>query len=143
MRSIKVVFLFVFFITYSFSQEYIAMLKSFKGEVLVKQGEQSHKITLGQKLFKDDIVITKSDSSADIVFNEGSILSLGEDSFLTINEYIFNPLENDFDFDLTLSKGTAVFQSGKIGKLAPDSFKMNFPKGVVGIRGTKFLLKVD
>lgn len=127
--------------TYSFAQ--VASIKSFSGDAFVKHNKTSSKLTLGAKLFKNDIIITKENGSVSIVFNDGSLLSLGENSFLTINEYIFKPLKNDFDFNLTLKSGTAVFESGKIGKLAPESFKMNFPKGIIGIRGTKFLLRVD
>jgi len=40
-------------------------------------------------------------------------------------------------------KGTAVYLSGLISKLAPDSARFETPSASVGIRGTKFAVKVD
>jgi hypothetical protein len=40
-------------------------------------------------------------------------------------------------------KGTAVYLSGIIGKLSPQSVRFETPNATIGIRGTKMLVKVD
>jgi hypothetical protein len=44
---------------------------------------------------------------------------------------------------MTLSKGTAAVETGKIGKLAPKNISFKVPQGSVGIRGTKFIVDVE
>jgi len=44
---------------------------------------------------------------------------------------------------VTLPKGTIVFESGKIGKLAPEKVTIKVPQGIIGIRGTKFIVEAE
>ena len=45
--------------------------------------------------------------------------------------------------NLKIFKGTFSYLSGVMGKLAPDSVKIETPVGMVAVRGTHFLVKVD
>jgi hypothetical protein len=40
-------------------------------------------------------------------------------------------------------QGTAVYISGIIAKLSPQSVRFETPNATIGIRGTRFLVKVD
>jgi hypothetical protein len=60
-----------------------------------------------------------------------------------LEKYLFNPAKKEYDFKLNLEAGTASFESGKIGELSPDSFSFQTPEATVGIRGTKFIVKVQ
>jgi hypothetical protein len=40
-------------------------------------------------------------------------------------------------------KGTAAYLSGLISKLSPDSAHFKTPTASIGIRGTKFVVKVE
>jgi hypothetical protein len=42
-----------------------------------------------------------------------------------------------------LSSGTMAYLSGLIGKLAPESVRFETPVATIGIRGTRFAMKVD
>jgi hypothetical protein len=42
-----------------------------------------------------------------------------------------------------LSRGTLSYLSGLIGKLAPESARFETPVASIGIRGTRFAMKVD
>lgn len=86
--------------------------------------------------------MTKVKSGVGITFSDGSRLTLGENSIFCINRYIFKPEDREFDIDIKLIKGKALFNSGKVGKLSPDSVKFEIPDGVVGIRGTEFIVEV-
>jgi hypothetical protein len=40
-------------------------------------------------------------------------------------------------------KGTVAYISGLIGKLSPESVRVETPTASIGIRGTKFVVKVE
>lgn len=86
--------------------------------------------------------MTKSGSSIGIVFDDGTVLSLDEKAIFVINKFKVKPEKKEFDVDLFLKKGKAIFSSGRIGKLAPKSVKFRIPEGIIGIRGTKFAVEV-
>ena len=121
----------------------IAFVKSVKGEVTAKDGSQQISVKQGDKLSESMIVHTKKDSSIVLIFNDDSVVSLGENSILVLKTYLFEPENKKFAFRLDLDKGTASFESGKIGRLSPESFVFKTPESTVAIRGTKFVVKVQ
>ncbi len=136
-------FLFVFLILFSYIFALdIAVVKRVTGDVSLKRGDKTVVVKPGNSLKEGDTLITKQESSVGFIFHDGTMLSLGENSILKINRYIFKPLDERFTLDVKLNKGQASFQSGKIGKLAPETVKFRVPDGIVGIRGTKFFVEV-
>jgi hypothetical protein len=43
----------------------------------------------------------------------------------------------------TISKGTLQYVSGVIAKLKPDAVAVRTPTGVIGVRGTRFVVMVE
>lgn len=123
--------------------ENIAIVKSVKGNVLAKHGETYKSIEKGAYLQSGDILQTADNSSIGVVFNDGTVISLGPKSLFVISKYRFKPSANEYDFDIDLFKGTAAVETGKIGKLAPQNVAFRVPQGSVGIRGTKFIVEVE
>lgn len=126
-----------------FAGEGIAIVKKVEGVVSVKRDQTLIPLKERDKLEKKDIIITGEKSSMGAIFHDGSVLALGEKSHLAVDDFTFRPLEKDFKFNLTMNKGTALFESGKIGTLSPDAFEFRIPEGTVGIRGTKFIVEVQ
>lgn len=122
--------------------EGIAIVKQAQGKVSVKRSGEIIGLALSDKLQSGDILITGSGGRVGVIFHDGSVLALEENSLLRIKAFEFRPLENRFKFNLQLKKGTSVFESGKIGTLAPEDFSFEVPEGTIGIRGTKFLVEV-
>ena len=122
--------------------EEIAIVKQVQGDVSVKRAGTVLVVRQSDKLQAGDILMTGSKSQVGVIFHDGSVLSLEEKSLLRIEEFIFQPIESKFNFKLFLKKGAALFESGKIGVLAPESFSFEIPAGTIGIRGTKFLVEV-
>ncbi len=121
----------------------IAVVKYIQGRVQVEHEGHLRDLSEGAELASGDLLITGADGAVGIVFNDGSLLSLQKKSYLKIRQYSFEPLEKQFDFHLFLKKGGALFESGKIGTLAPDKFLFEIPSGTIGIRGTRFLVEVN
>ena len=54
-----------------------------------------------------------------------------------------SPKNSRYEFSLYMARGTAIYSSGKIGKLSPESVKVNTPTATVGVRGTRFIINAD
>jgi hypothetical protein len=120
----------------------IAIVKTTQGKVTIKRGYKILPVKVGDLLNEDDVIITDKSSSIGIVFKDGTRLSLGSKSYIVLEKYIYEPTHKNFAFDLNMSKGKALFESGKFGKMAPEAVKFKVPKGIIGIDGTKFYVKV-
>ncbi|WP_024953628.1 FecR family protein [Sulfurospirillum arcachonense] len=138
---LRIFFILFCLLSYLFSAD-IAIVKVVNGDTFAKRDSTMLKLKVGNQLQVGDTLITKAGSNIGIIFHDGTILSLGENSILTIDEFLFKPIENEFKFDIDMSKGLASFESGKIGTLSPESVKFKVPEGTVGIRGTKFYVEV-
>jgi len=136
----KIMVLSLVMSSYLFSD--IAIVKKTTGKVLVKRNKKEITLKAGSSLKVGDIVMSKSKSSAGIIFDDGSRLSLGENAIVVIREFKVKPSTKEYDVDLNLKRGKAIFSSGKIGKLAPEALKFRIPEGIIGIRGTKFAVEV-
>jgi len=137
----RIFFSILLFCSLLFSSD-IAIVKNLTGNVFAKRGQNLERLLVGSNVLVGDVLITKSNSSIGIIFQDGTLLSLGQNSILKINQYIFEPFDNKYDFDIDMKKGLSAFESGTIGKLAPQSVKFRVPEGIVGIRGTKFYVEV-
>jgi hypothetical protein len=120
----------------------VGIVKNTTGEVDIKRGKKVLPVKAGFTLENGDIVMTKAKSSIGITFDDGTVLSLDEKAIFVINKFKVKPEKKEFDVDLFLKKGKAVFSSGRVGKLAPKSVKFRIPEGIIGIRGTKFAVEV-
>jgi hypothetical protein len=121
----------------------IGFIQKAGGKVsLIRQGQTVPAHT-GLKILRNDTLETGIDGSVGIVFSDQTQLSLGPDSHLSIDDYVFAPKKGKFSIVLKMMKGTAVYLSGLIAKLAPDSARFETPSASVGIRGTKFAVRVE
>lgn len=120
----------------------IAFVKTVQGKVLIKRIYDILPVKIGDTLNVGDILLTDKNSSVGIIFDDGSRLTLGSKSHILIEKYIFKPSEQKFAFDLNMTKGKALFESGKFGTTAPEKFKFKIPEGIIGIHGTKFYVDI-
>ena len=116
--------------------------KNLEGAVNVqRQGNviPAHK---GMKIYARDRIVTGADGSAGVILEDNTIFSLGPDSQLVLEEYLFSPGEGRFSLLAKMVKGTFVYLSGVIAKLSPESIKLETPVGTIAIRGTRFAAKI-
>ena len=137
----KITMIVLLVVSFLFAED-IAIVKKMTGEVSVKRVNQTVLLAIGQKIQEGDLIMTKSNSDIGIIFEDGTIVALGENSVLSVDKYLFKPATHEFLVDMDMKKGIASFESGKIGKLSPESVKFRVPEGTVGIRGTKFYVEV-
>lgn len=125
----------------SASDVHVALVKSVSGRVTVSQGGTTQDVRAGARLRVDDRVVAAPGSTAAIVFKDGTMLTLGGGADVRVRDYVFEPNAGRYAFSLYLDKGSAIYESGKIGKLAPEAVKVETPKATVGVRGTRFLIE--
>jgi len=137
----KIIMIMLLGISFLFAHD-IAIVKKMSGKVSVQRAGQIVSLAIGKKIQEGDLIVTKSNSDIGMIFEDGTIVVLGENSVFSVDKYLFKPATNKFSIEMDMKKGVASFESGKIGKLAPKSVKFRVPEGTVGIRGTKFYVKV-
>ena len=117
-------------------------VKKIRGTVFVVRGDRTQTLRVGDPVFQNDLMQTGSTGAVGIIFEDNTILSMGPKSRLAIDGYTFAPEQGKLSLLLRLLRGTASYLSGIIGKQAPEAVKFQTPDATIGIRGTKFLVKV-
>lgn len=123
--------------------EHVALFKTVTGDVKIIRNSMDIVAAGGTQLMRSDIVVSGPHSSGGIVFKDGTLLTVGSSSEIEISRYMFNPEEAKYDFSLYLKKGSAIYSSGKLGKLSPQSVSIKTPRATVGVRGTRFIINAD
>jgi hypothetical protein len=121
----------------------IAILKRSRGKVELVRGGQVTTPVVGEYLRRADMVRTGAQSAAGISFIDGTTLAVDADSTVELSRYAFAPDQGQFDFDLYLQRGAAIYASGKLGKLAPAAVQVRTPNAVIGVRGTRFHVSAE
>ena len=107
----------------------VAIVRSIEGIVTAKDINGVRALIKGDKIQNGMIIVTEENSKVKLTFNDNSNLMIGQNSLINIDKFIFKPIEKEYKFNLSLEKGSASFESGKIGKLSPESFSLKTPDG--------------
>ncbi len=121
----------------------VGNVKTLKGEASIIRNGSAVEAKEGADLFQNDSLKTGADGSMSVVFIDDTLISVGPNSELAINEFHFSPADGRMSFVARLLKGTSAYVSGIIGKLSPQSVRFETPVANIGIRGTKFAVKIE
>jgi len=121
----------------------IGVVRSASGDAAVTRGEKTLPAAPGLKLIVGDILVTGRDGSLGVILRDDSSLSIGPGSRLVLRSFRFSTSEGTFDLAVRLTRGTMAYLSGLIGKLAPEKARFETPTATIGIRGTRFAVKVE
>ena len=104
------------------------------------KNQKNESLSNGSKIFFGDTIISKSQSNAQILFLDQTVLTLGEETELTIDEFVYDPNSQEGSFVSTVKSGTVKFITGQISKKNPDNLEVKVPAGTLGARGTEFVV---
>ncbi len=121
----------------------IGTLQTVNGTAAIVRQDQILPAKAGLEIHANDTLRTGGDGSIGVEFHDDTLLSLGPGSVLVIDEFVYAPRQGKLSVVFRMLKGTAVYLSGLIAKLAPDSVLFVTPSASVGVRGTKFAVKVE
>lgn len=121
----------------------IGSIRSASGEAHIARDGREIEAKPGVALRQEDVLRTGADGALGVTFRDNSTVSLGPDSELALESFVFEPAEKKYGFVSRMARGTALFVSGAIAKLAPESVAVVTPTSTIGVRGTRFLVEVD
>ncbi len=121
----------------------IGFIKSLEGRATVTHGQLTYAASLGGAIYQNDMLQTFWGGKIGVTFKDNTRISLGPSSRLVITQFVFAPAEQRYGFVMRLIDGTMQYLSGLTAKLSPDSMKIETPTATIGVRGTRFLARVD
>ena len=96
-------------------------------------GENERVLRVGLDVQANEIITTKENDRAHLLFLDGTSLTVGPNAQLVIDKYVFDPNTNTGDLSISVSKGVFRIVGGKISKEKPIT--VTSPTGSMGIRG--------
>ncbi|MGB3223739.1 MAG: FecR domain-containing protein [Desulforhopalus sp.] len=143
MKSINIVLIFMLMLIGTpVLASSIGSIKNVEGQAWISRGEKQLPAQAGARLLVDDVLKTGGDGAVGIILQDDTIISMGPLSEMVLADFLFQPEASQFAMMVKFFKGTFSYLSGSIGKLAPESVKIETPVGMVAVRGTHFLIKI-
>jgi len=93
-------------------------------------------MAVGQDVFMQDRLKSAAESRAQLLLLDQSSFTVGPNSDLVIDEFVYDPATNSGKLVANVARGTLRFVSGGIGKLGADRITIRTEVSVIGIRGT-------
>ena len=123
--------------------EPVGYVKTVTGEAFVITASQSVKAQPGTAVLLGSLLKTSKASSMGVTFKDNTLMSFGPDTEMSVDEYLYAPAEGDLKLSTRLTRGTLNYVSGVIAKLKPTAVTVKTPTGIIGVRGTQFVAKVE
>ena len=95
-------------------------------------------MTIG--FFFNEVIATKADSASKIRFPDDTHLTVGPDSHVTIDEFVYDPNSQNSKMVVNATLGVARFVTGKMGSAA---YQIKTPTTTIGVRGTVLTVAVE
>ena len=121
----------------------IGQIKNTTGQVFLLRNNQQQPAKPGDTVEQADIVITGANGSFGITLIDGTRLSAGPNSRIELKQFRFNPTTQEGESLTELHRGTLAIVSGQIAKRSPGAMKVQTPTTILGVRGTRFAVKVE
>ncbi|MCX5830665.1 MAG: FecR family protein [Deltaproteobacteria bacterium] len=142
-RFILVIILMLLAGSPAWAQDAIGFVKTVSGSAAVIDAGKPVKAEVGTPIKLGNTLMTGTKGAMGVTFKDNTVMSFGPDTELTVDEYLYAPGKDNLKFGTRMSKGSLQVISGVIAKLKPSSVTMKTPTGTIGIRGTRFLVKVE
>jgi hypothetical protein len=118
-------------------------VKTVSGSAFIVRQNATIVAKAGAPIFATDALRTGADGALGVTLKDDTRLSLGPASEVRIERYVYAPSEGGLGMVLKFLRGAAVYVSGRMAKLAPDSIRLETPSAIVGVRGTTVAVRVD
>ena len=100
-------------------------------------------VKLRANVYFKDVIETQAAARAKALFDDDSLLTVGENSRVEINEYTYDPARNLRSAVLRLVQGKARALVGKLMVDLGSKFEVHTPTAVTAARGTYFVVWVE
>ena len=115
----------------------IGLVVGLQGEVRAVSEDGAQRIlSVKSPIFMKDVIRTSSGAKVQILFKDDTLFSQGENSEVTIDEYVYDPDKKENNsFLMRIGRGFTRVITGKITDLNPDRFVVKTGRATIGIRG--------
>ena len=138
--SILTLFLLNFNFANASNPEFVGVVGAAIGDI---KNQNNEKLLNGSKIYYGDTIIVNKQSNAQLLFLDQTVITVGEDSKLTVDEFIYDPETNEGKFVSSINSGTVKVITGEISKNNPDNLEVNVTTGTIGARGTEFVVVAE
>ena len=143
MKKIISAFFGLFLITFTSANaaEKLSIEKQLVGIVGAISGTvktETRELKAGDKIYLNETIYAGAGSGTQILLLDQSTFTVGEDSEVVMDTFIFDPATNDGKIVASVKQGSLKVISGLISKKNPDSLTVEVPEGTLGSRGTEF-----
>jgi hypothetical protein len=121
----------------------IGQIKNVAGQVLLSRNNVQQPAKTGDLVEQADVLTTGPNGSVGITFIDNTRFSAGPNSRIELKQFSFNPTTQEGEFMTDVQQGTLAIISGQIAKRSPDAMKVKTPTTILGVRGTRFAIKID
>ena len=118
-------------------------IKVVNGPAFILRGTDSIPAKAGELVYAADGIRTGDAGSVGITLRDDTRLSLGPNSEVRLERYVYAPGSGGFGMVLKFVRGMATYVSGRIARIAPDSIRLETPAAIVGVRGTSVAIRVE
>ena len=125
------------------TETFVGVVKTIEGSAVITRSGESIAVGTGMEIQRADFVKTDRRGYVGLVFSDDTRISIGPNTEIAVDDYLFEPAEKKLSFVLRLIRGTLSFLSGQIAKLSPDSVQLVMPAATIGVRGTHVLIEAD
>ena len=127
--------------SYSYAEEKLSIEKQLVGIVGAISGTvktETRELKAGDKIYLNETIYAGAGSGTQILLLDQSTFTVGEDSEVVMDTFVFDPATNDGKIVASVKQGSLKVISGLISKKNPDSLTVEVPEGTLGSRGTEF-----
>jgi hypothetical protein len=143
----KVIAIGVFFVALGFAaaasadDAAIGWVKTVSGEAVVVRGEARTAAALGQPVYQKDRLETGAGGSVGVTFTDNTVISAGPNSVIVFDSYTYDAANFTGGMLTDLLKGTLAVTTGDLPRTSPDAMRVRTPAAILGVRGTRFLVR--
>lgn len=121
----------------------VGYVKTVTGQAWITTAGQRLPAAPGTAIMVGSQLKTQADATLGVTFKDNTLMSFGPDTELTVDEYLYEPAQGMLKLVTNLVKGSLNYVSGVIAKLKPDAVAVKTPTGIIGVRGTQFVARVE
>ncbi|MES2322574.1 MAG: FecR domain-containing protein [Pseudomonadota bacterium] len=118
------------------------MVKNAKGSVTLERAGKALPLAPGAAVMSEDRIVTGADGSAGITLRDDTLLSVGPNSRVSLDKFVFDEATHEGEMSASVKRGTMAVISGKLAKKSPGAVKFVTPSAILGVRGTEFVIDV-
>jgi hypothetical protein len=121
----------------------VGYVKTVTGEAWVTTAGQRINALPGTPVLLGSQLNTAKAAALGVTFKDNTMMSFGPDTELTVDEFLYAPAQGELALGARLVKGSLNYISGVIARLKPEAVTLKTPTGIIGVRGTQFVARVE